>query len=171
VRPLVVRGCNCCWDVVPRVAVGEHLPIRTRDVCSALLVLPEGTRGEVVKCCSSVRTELKTITMWRSSMIRGAGWPGNGCRRGWTGSLVFMQLVPEEWAELEPGEAASRVKVGIEIERLNTAADHLERALSHDHDHALVRRELADLWPEFVASGPTPCRGRGPSPVSGLREG
>jgi hypothetical protein len=37
VRPLVVRRCDCCWDVVPRVVVGEHLTIRTLDVSSALL--------------------------------------------------------------------------------------------------------------------------------------
>jgi len=30
---------------------------------------------------------------------------------------LIGQLVPEEWAELEPGEAASRVKVGIETDR------------------------------------------------------
>jgi hypothetical protein len=30
-------------------------------------------------------------TMWRSSMIGGAGWPGDGYRKGWTGSLVFMR--------------------------------------------------------------------------------
>ena len=30
---------------------------------------------------------------------------------------LIGQSVPEHWAELEPGEAASRVKVGIETER------------------------------------------------------
>jgi hypothetical protein len=30
-------------------------------------------------------------TMWRSSMIRGAGWPGNDYRKGWAGSLVFTR--------------------------------------------------------------------------------
>jgi hypothetical protein len=30
-------------------------------------------------------------TMWRSWMSRVAGWPGNGYRKGWTGSLVFMR--------------------------------------------------------------------------------
>jgi transposase len=30
---------------------------------------------------------------------------------------LIAQLVPDEWAELEPGEAASRVKVGIETDR------------------------------------------------------
>jgi hypothetical protein len=41
VRPLVVRGCNRCWDVVPRVGSGEHLTIRTLAVSSALLVLSD----------------------------------------------------------------------------------------------------------------------------------
>jgi hypothetical protein len=36
-------------------------------------------------------TGLKTITMWRSPMIGGAGWPGSGYRKGWTGSLVFTR--------------------------------------------------------------------------------
>ena len=30
---------------------------------------------------------------------------------------LIAQFFPEEWAELEPAEAASRVKVGIETER------------------------------------------------------
>jgi hypothetical protein len=37
VRPLVVRRCDRCWDVVPRVVAGEHLTIRTLGVSSALL--------------------------------------------------------------------------------------------------------------------------------------
>ena len=45
VRPLVVRGCNRCWDVVPRVGSGEHLTIRALVVSSALLVLSERARG------------------------------------------------------------------------------------------------------------------------------
>jgi hypothetical protein len=30
---------------------------------------------------------------------------------------LIAQFVPEQWAELGPGEAASRVKVGIETDR------------------------------------------------------
>ena len=30
---------------------------------------------------------------------------------------LIAQFIPEEWAELEPGKAASRVKVGIETDR------------------------------------------------------
>jgi hypothetical protein len=32
VRPLVVRRCDRCWDVVPWACSGEHLPVRTLDV-------------------------------------------------------------------------------------------------------------------------------------------
>ena len=46
-RPLVVRGCNRCWDVVPWVCSGEHLTIRTLAVSSALLVLSERARGRL----------------------------------------------------------------------------------------------------------------------------
>jgi hypothetical protein len=45
VRPLVVRRCNRCWDVVPRVGWGEQLTISTLGVSSALLVLSERARG------------------------------------------------------------------------------------------------------------------------------
>lgn len=39
-------------------------------------------------------------------------------------------------------------------DRLNYAADRLESALTHDQDQAWVRRELHELWPEFVALTP-----------------
>lgn len=39
------------------------------------------------------------------------------------------------------------------VNRMNSAADHLERALRNDDDHDMVRRELTALWPEFVAAG------------------
>jgi hypothetical protein len=91
VRPLVVRRCDRCWDVVPRVVAGEHLTIRTLDVSSALLGSGPGEGAEVAGCCSLVTTGLKIITMWRSSMSRVAGWLVDGCLRAWTGSLAFMR--------------------------------------------------------------------------------
>ena len=45
VRPLVVRRCNRCWDVVPRACSGEHLTIRTLALSSALLVCPNEHAG------------------------------------------------------------------------------------------------------------------------------
>jgi transposase len=64
---------------------------------------------------------LKIITMWRSSMTRAAGWRVGDYRKAWRGSTrlhaLIAQFVPERWAVLEPGEVASRVKVGIETDR------------------------------------------------------
>ena len=63
----------------------------------------------------------KTITMSRSSMSDGTA-AGTQAAAGGTGgdhpaACADRRRMPEEWADLPAGEAARRVKVGIETDR------------------------------------------------------
>src|SRR5664279_4281551 len=66
-------------------------------------------------------TGSRTITTSRSSMTAARCWHGAGCPKAWTGVTRLHALIgehtPIEWADLEPGRAASMVKVGIETDR------------------------------------------------------
>lgn len=55
----------------------------------------------------------------------------------------------------DPAHVSPPIKVADRqraVERLERAARHLGAALDHDDDPQRVRKELAQLWPDFVAS-------------------
>ena len=91
-----------------------------RGVSSALLTVSCGWK-EHERCCSSVMIGRKTITMWRSSAEDGRRLVRKRLPEGLEGITRLHGLIagcmPEEWAELPPGEAAALVKVGIETDR------------------------------------------------------
>lgn len=54
----------------------------------------------------------------------------------------------------DPAGVSAPIKCGnrtVAADRLDSAADRLVSAMAHDDDESWVRRELAALWPEFVA--------------------
>ena len=118
VRPLVVRRCNRCWDVVPRV-VGEHLTIRTLAVSSTLLKVSGGAGREgmlfVGDDWAEDHHDVEIVDEQGRRLARRRLPEG---LEGITGlHALIARSCPTEWAELDPAEAASRVKVGIETDR------------------------------------------------------
>lgn len=61
------------------------------------------------------------------------------------------RLTPDPAQVSDPIKCRDRSEAA---DRLDFAADRLESALAHDDDQTWVRRELSQLWHEFVASAP-----------------
>jgi len=63
----------------------------------------------------------RTITTSSWSTRQGGGWPRRGYREGLEGITRLHALIaahlPDEWADLDPAEAAAKVRVGIETDR------------------------------------------------------
>src|SRR4051812_6624107 len=113
VRPLVVRRRNRYWDVVPRR--GEHWSIRSPAVSSVLLN-PESRREGALM--------LFVGDDWAEDHhdVEVVDDQGNRLARrrlpeGFDGIAALHALIaahlPEDWVDLEPGQAQALVKVGI----------------------------------------------------------
>ena len=63
----------------------------------------------------------KTTTTSNWSTTTGAGWRGSGCPKGLEGVTRLRSLIaahmPASWAQLDPADAAARVRIGIETDR------------------------------------------------------
>jgi hypothetical protein len=118
VRPPVVRGRDRWWDDVPRPGC-EHLTIRSLDVCSTLLTcwLPLRRRW-VLFIGDDWAKDHHDVEIGDEAgrRLARARLPEGLAGMSRLRSLIGGHQLPE-WADLEPGEAASRVKVGIETGR------------------------------------------------------
>jgi hypothetical protein len=60
-------------------------------------------------------------------------------------------------ATLDPAGVSAPIKCEdreAAADALQIAADRLSNALAHDHDEYRVRKELSELWPDFVSGLP-----------------
>jgi transposase len=120
VRPLVVRRCNRCWDDVPLLLFGEHLTVRSLAVSSTLLkggiaADPGGRMLFVGDDWAEDHHDVEIVNDRGRRLARKRLPEGV---EGITGlHALVATCMPADWVDLGPGEAAARVKIGIETDR------------------------------------------------------
>ena len=104
----------------PGLVAGEHLTIRTLDISCVLLGSGPGEvrRLRVLFVGDDWAEDHHDVEIVDEQGRRLARKRLPDGLAGITGlHALIAQVFPEEWAELEPGAAAARVKVGIETDR------------------------------------------------------